>query len=133
MQNADASLPAFSTHSQELLTRALKPCGRHAAADMPDGAELFPVSGVAPDSPVVDYFPNCEFFKNIIAHGGSFLDSQSDCQRLAKSALTVFLNTPIPSISHTTTSPGSRNFPSPKPPPAHVPLAITSPGCSVMP
>ena len=48
---------------------------------------------------------------------------------------TVFLNTPIPSTTQTTSSPSFRNFLGlkPIPTPAGVPVAIMSPGFKVTP
>ena len=45
-------------HRDELVRRSLRPGRHHAAVVEPDGAEPLPVTGVAPDDPVLDELPD---------------------------------------------------------------------------
>ena len=56
VQDADAAVPALLADTDEFLVGALPPGRHHAAVLVPDGAEAIPVSGVAPDRPVLDQF-----------------------------------------------------------------------------
>src|SRR6478735_12015761 len=53
MQDADALCPGLLADLDEFVAGALRPGRHHAAVGMPDGTETLPVSGVAPDRPVL--------------------------------------------------------------------------------
>ena len=60
VKNADAALEPGAADLDELLRGTLKPRRRHPAIVVPDGREALPVSGIAPQRPVLDHFSNRE-------------------------------------------------------------------------
>src|SRR3989338_1481340 len=64
MQNHDAPVEALPADFDEILGGPLKPRGRHPALGMPHRGEALPVSGVAPQDPVVDRVANRPSVRN---------------------------------------------------------------------
>ncbi len=71
MQDADAALPAFLVHANELLECSLKPRRHHDAIFMPYGAEALPIPGVAPHGPVFHDFLDRQGVEGFFVHGVS--------------------------------------------------------------
>src|SRR3954454_5040562 len=58
MQDADTLGPGLLADFDKLVAGALRPGRHHAAVRVPDRAKTLPVSGIAPDRPVLQQFPD---------------------------------------------------------------------------
>src|SRR5215470_19607625 len=68
MQDPHPPREAFLAHPDEILGRPLEPGGHHPAVGVPDGPEPRPVTGVAPDRPVLDQVTYGQPVRYRVAH-----------------------------------------------------------------